>query len=322
MKHCGMDLQVEDDVAGFLGVHIERFDALDENGTKTSYIKLLQSGLIDRIIAALNLEPSNSQGCQSPAPVESLPMDKDGTAFDDSFNYASVVGMCMYLCNNSRPDITFAVNQCARHSHRPTQKHAEYLRRVGRYLVATRDKGMIFSPKSNLKINCYVDADFAGRYGFDDDQDPHCVRSRTGYVIYVGGCPIVWKSSMQKLVSVSTLEAEYIALSTACRDLLPLTDLVLEVADAVGMSPEEIADFHSTIWEDNAGAHALANMDLPRMTPRSKHIALKYHLFREHVMSGKFRVRKIGTLDQIADLFTKGLGPTLFLPLRKKLMGW
>jgi hypothetical protein len=322
MKQCGMDLQVEDDVAGFLGVHIERFDALDENGTKTSYIKLLQSGLIDRIIAALNLEPSNSQGCQSPAPVEPLPMDKDGTAFDDSFNYASVVGMCMYLCNNSRPDITFAVNQCARHSHRPTQKHAEYLRRLGRYLVATRDKGMIFSPKSNLKINCYVDADFAGRYGFDDDQDPHCVRSRTGYVIYVGGCPIVWKSSMQKLVSVSTLEAEYIAMSTACRDLLPLTDLVLEVADAVGMSPKEIADFHSTIWEDNAGAHALANMDLPRMTPRSKHIALKYHWFREHVMSGKFRVRKIGTLDQIADLFTKGLGPTLFLPLRKKLMGW
>ena len=78
---------------------------------------------------------------------------------------------------------------------------------------------------------------------------------------------------------------------------------------------------HSTIWEDNVGALTLAHLELPRMTPRSKHIATKYHWFRQFVGS-KFFVQKIDTLDQIGDLFTKGLGPGQFEKLRKLMIGW
>ena len=316
-----MDLQVEDSVAGFLGVHIDKFEEVDDSGSSVEKIRLLQTGLIDRIIEALDLD-SNSHSVETPAPSDPLPRDSEGDLFDDSSNYASIVGKCMYLCNNSRPDITFAVNQCARHSHRPTMKHAEYLKRIGRYLLGTRDKGLIFTPSCSLKFDCYVDADLAGLYNYEDNQDPHCVKSKTGYLIFVGGCPIIWKSALQKEIACSTMESEYIACSTACRDILPLMDLVNEVSSAFGLQADDVADVFCTIWEDNIGALTLAHLELPRMTPRSKHIAVKYHWFREYVASGKLKVVKVDTLDQIGDLFTKGLGYKLFEKLQKFLVGW
>ena len=107
-----MDLQVEDSVAGFLGVHIDRYEEKDENGNTVEKICLLQTGLIDRIIDALGLD-SKSHAVRTSAPSDPLPRDSEDDLFDGTFNYASVVGMRIYLYNNSRPDLTFTVNQCA-----------------------------------------------------------------------------------------------------------------------------------------------------------------------------------------------------------------
>ena len=183
-------------------------------------------------------------------------------------------------------------------------------------------KGLEFTPSKSLQIDCYVDADFAGLYNFEDNQDPHCVRSRTGYVIFVGKCPIIWKSALQKEIACSTMESEYIACSTACQNILPLIDLIQEVAAAIGLSTKETTNIFSTIWEDNIGVLTLVHLKLPQMTPRSKHIAVKYHWFWEHVTSGKFKVIKVDTLNQIGDLFTKGLGIKLFKKLRVLLVRW
>ena len=123
------------------------------------------------------------------------------------------------------------------------------------------------------------------------------------------------------------MESEYITLSTACRALIPLRDLLKEVALALNVRNENVMSMHTTIWEDNVGALTLVNMELPRMTPRSKHIAIKYHWFRQFVSikngdDGRIVVKKIGTKDQLADIFTKGLGPKLFVELRSRLLGW
>ena len=75
-------------------------------------------------------------------------------------------------------------------------------------------------------------------------------------------------------------------------------DLVHEVATAVDLPIDEVTDLHSTIWEDNVGALTLSHLELPCMTPRSEHIATKYHWFRQFVGT-KFFVKKIDTLDQI-----------------------
>jgi hypothetical protein len=293
-----MELNVEDDVAGFLGVHINHND----NGKVT----LLQTGLINRVITAMGLDDANPKG--TPAHKEPLGRDLQGEPFSLEFNYASVVGMMMYLCNNSRPNIAFAVNQCARYTHHPTEKHGQYLKHIGRYLKGTRTKGLILNPNKNdiLKIDCYADADFAGLWNSEDEQDPHCVKSRTGFIVMIANCPVIWKSKLQSEIALSTMESEYIALSTACRDLLPLQDLVKEVATACGATEGKEITLMSTIYQDNEPCKKLAMMELPCMTNRSKHIAVKYHWFRSRV-NKDWIVESISSLHQLADCFTKGL---------------
>ena len=321
-----MDLEVEDSVDGFLGISVDR--KLGDNGEEEIHLK--QKGLIDRVITALGLDKENSNGIRTPAPDAPLPQDKEGEPHDLGFNYASVVGMAMYLCNNSRPELAFAVHQCARHSFNPTRKHAEYLKRIGRYLISTRDQGLIIrcdQDRSILDIECFVDADFAGMFSHEDKNDPHCVRSRTGFVIMMGGSPIVWKSNLQPIIASSTMESEYIALSTACKELIPLRRAAKEIAKACGVSREERASMHTTIWEDNVGAMTLANLELPQMTPRSKAIGVRYHWFRQYVSQnqgedGGIVIKKVDTKNQIADIFTKGLGRQMFERLRKMLAGW
>eukprot|EP00957_Ditylum_brightwellii_P000605 46868-Ditylum_brightwellii.AAC.1 len=96
--------------------------------------------------------------------------------------------------------------------------HYKEVKRVGRYLAQTRDKGNAFSPSEDLtKPECYVDVDFAGAYTKENSHDPNSVRSRSGYAIMYGNCPITWFSRLRSEIFLSTTEAEYIALSSAAR---------------------------------------------------------------------------------------------------------
>jgi hypothetical protein len=237
-------------------------------------------------------------------------------------NYAAVVGMLLYLSGHSRPDIAFAVHQVARYTFKPTRRHEQALIRIGRYLKGTRDKGLIMSPTDEPQVDCYPDADFAGLYGHEDSQDPHCARSRTGYVILAFGCPVVWRSNLQTEIALSTMEAEYVALSTACKDLIPVVGIIRDLS--AGLDNTFSSKLHIKIHEDNVGALTLANLEPRRMTPRSKHYAIKYHWFREYISKkeNKVQVLKVDTKDQLGDLFTKGLSAPTFEYLRRLLMGW
>ena len=113
---------------------------------------------------------------------------------NEKWNYRSIVGMLLYLSTNTRPDISFAVSQVARFSHSPKKSHAAAVKTIVRYLARTKDKGTIVTPTGKLELDCYVDADFGGLYRREPDDDPNSVRSRTGYIIMLGGCPLTWKS--------------------------------------------------------------------------------------------------------------------------------
>ena len=95
----------------------------------------------------------------------------------EEWSYPAAVGMLLYLSSNTRPDIQFAVHQVARFSHCPRQSHAQAVKRILRYLASTADKGTIFTPDLNKGLDCYVDADFAGLWGHEDEQDPVSVKS-------------------------------------------------------------------------------------------------------------------------------------------------
>ena len=257
----------------------------------------------------------------TPCGQEALGSDLGGTAISGKFDYSSVVGMLMYLSSNSRPDIQYAVHQCARFNHFPKQSHEDAVCRICRYLQGTKEKGVRFKPSTSLTLDCYVDADFAGLYGVEDSQDPVCVKSRTGYCLTLGNCPVIWVSKLQTEVALSTTEAEYIALSQSMRDLLPMRRLLEETGKVLELDLGKPAMIHSTVFEDNNGALSLALS--PKMSPRTKHIAIKYHHFRENVGESKgIRIVKIDTNLQKADIFTKGLPAEKHQSIRKLLMGW
>ena len=167
LKDKKMNLTVEDDVYAFLGVEVK-------TDSKEGVIKLNQKGLIEKVIKATGLQDAN--GKSTPASSSSpLGTDGDGISHDEKWNYASVIGMLMYLASNSRPEIQFAVHQCARFTHNPKQSHSNAVKRIVRYLIATKNDGLVFNRSKELKLDCYADADFAGLWSHESDQDPVCV---------------------------------------------------------------------------------------------------------------------------------------------------
>ena len=270
MKDQGVTLNKEGSAEGFLGVNVRR------EGTTTT---LSQLGLTSRIIEALGLCSKYTNPVDTPAERAPLPQHRSEAPYDGPIKYSSIVGMLLYLMH-SRPDCAFAVHQCARFTFAPKAPHIVALKRIGRYLKGTQEKGLILCPTDGFDIDCYLDANFAGLYGHEDPQDPHCVRSRTGYVICLDGCPVIWRSSLQGLIAQSTMESEYVALSTACKDLFPIMNLVAELGGKVGIGKLDVAHIHVRVHEDNVGALTLGKLEPRRMTPRSKHYALKYHWFR------------------------------------------
>ena len=115
---------------------------------------------------------------------------------------------------------------------------------------------------------------------------------------------------------------EYVALSMAMKELLPLRELIIEVCKNVGLTRKEFTSIHSTVWEDNAGCIILDNLELPCMTPRSKHYVVKYHWFWSKLKPNNIRVENIDGNFQLPDIFTKALHTDKFERLRKLLMGW
>ena len=310
--HKALNLTVEDDICAFLGVEFKSHP----NGE----LELTQCGLIDKILKACKMENCNTKA--TPANQEPLGTNASGPPASGKFEYASVVGMLMCLCSNTRPDVQFAVHQCARFSHSPKKTHEDAVLRICRYLQGTKTKGMRFTPNKSLRLDCHVDADFAGLCNVEHVQDPICVKSRTGFVLTLGNCPLLWISKLQTEVALSAAEAEYIALAQSMRELLPMRSLLKEASSALHLDSEgQDALVHSTIFEDNNGALALASS--PRIAPRTKHIAVKHHFFRSHVdPKNGLSISKIDTDLQKADVFTKGLSAEKFQALRKLLIGW
>ena len=161
-------IREEGSAEGFLGVNISSHD-------NSGAFQLTQTSLIKRVIDALGLHANFTSAKDTPADACPFPKDANGTPADPTVNYASIVGMLLYLSGHTRPDIAFAVHQCARYTFRPTARHVTALKRIGRYLKGTQSRGLIMRPSKHLHVDCYPDADFAGLYKHEDSQDRHIV---------------------------------------------------------------------------------------------------------------------------------------------------
>jgi hypothetical protein len=316
----------EGTLADYLGVKIEPL----ENGT----IKLSQPHLIDQIIADVGFSKEKTKTKSTPAAsTVRLHRDVDGEQFSEQWDYRSVIGKLNFLEKSTRCDLSYSVHQCARFCAAPKKSHAEAVKRIVRYLVGTADKGIILDPKHH-SFDCFVDADFADFDKRDAAMDPGTAKSRTGYQVLYGGCPMVWASKLQKEVCLLTTEAEYGALSEALKDVIFLLQLLEESKARLQWKiiksrptiqckafEDNSADVdHCRVYEDNSGAYEMAR--LPKMLPRTRHINVRMHHFREFVRQGKISIHKIPTWFQLADIATKPQPEALFVSQRESLMQW
>ena len=198
--------------------------------------------------------------------------------------------------------------------------HTEAVHHIVRYLQGTRDEGIILDPKE-ASFECYADADFCGLWNkLTAETDPSTARSRMGYLLTFAKCPLVWASKLAGPYCLSTTEAEYVALSCALRQVIPVMALLEEMKAQGIVSESFVPKVFCKAFEDNSGALEMARM--PRMRPRTKHINCAYHHFRSHVALGKITIHAISTEDQVGDLWTKPLGMELFHKFTKVAFGW
>ena len=187
------DASVIDEFVTSLTNGPEKFVFTDE-GTMSTYLGvdisplpnkegfvLSQPHLIGRIIEALNFDLKTTKGARGNTPVAYplLSKDENGPPRKASWKYRSLIGMLGYLQGTSRPDIAMPTHQCARFNIDPRLSHERAVKRIGRYLIDTKDKGMVFRLDTSRGLECYVDADFAGGWkdGNHDSPDQSCQES-------------------------------------------------------------------------------------------------------------------------------------------------
>ena len=264
-------MQDEGDILDYLGIKVTKLP----NGT----IKLVQPQLINLILQDLNYA-ENTKSEPTPAPSSViLQQDLDGAKFDEHWDYQLVIGKLNFLEKSTQPDIAYAVHQCASFAANPRNSHAHAIQHICRYLSGTRDKGIILNPKEEDFL-VFVDSDFCGTWNrATAGLDAMTAKSRSGHIITYAGCPISWSSKMQTKVALSTMEAEYIACSTALRDVIPLMNLTNKVCQRCNDDVQSQPTVRCEVFEDNSGALELVMT--PKMQPRTKHINVKFHHFRD-----------------------------------------
>ena len=246
--------------------------------------------------------------------------DKEGRPFEYEWGYRSVIGKLNFLEKSTRPDISFPTHQCARFMSNPKQSHGEAIKHIARYLLHTRGKGYHIKPDKEKSFECYVDASFLGDWDKRiAGEDPDTAKSRTGFVVKYAGAPLFWQSKMQTQFALSSAEAEYIALSAAARYTISVSYLLQELRDR-GIDVDPIPKIHCTMFEDNSAALEIANV--PKMRPRTRHINVVYHHFRNEVANGRMSVKRVDTDYQQADMLTKQCEEWRFIRHRKAIMGW
>ena len=307
----GFELTHEGSFSEFLGI---KFVHDKETGTITA----MQQGLIKKILSATAMGDC-SPNCIPAAPT-ALGINPDGEPMDEEWSYTSIIGMLLYLSTNTCSDITFTVSQVTRFNHSPKKSHVTAIKMIIHYLKCTINKGTIIHPTGTLQLDCWVDATFGNLYRIDPDHEPSTAKSCTGYIITLGGCPLVWKSQLQSTIAFSTQEGEYCTLSQAMCTLIPICAILLEISSALSLPPSTTASICSWVFEDNNSALLLAVNQC--ITSRTKHYLIQWHFFWSHVKDGDIEVLCVNTDLQDADYLTKGLPHQPFESNCFRTQGW
>lgn len=215
---------------------------------------------------------------------------KVGCKGDDSFNYQSLIGSLNYLSVISRPDITYAVSMLSQFNSHPEKEHFTAAKHVLRYLKY-KPKGMLTYTSSTNGLVSYTDADWGS--------DMNDRKSYSGFVLFLAGGAIAWESRKQSSVSLSSMEAEYVAMCQGTKEVVYQRSLLQEIGLAEFVKGPTILNC------DNQSAQFLVKN--PVAHKRSKHIDIRYHYIREKFETNEISIQYVPTANNVADLLTKCL---------------
>lgn len=267
-----------------------------EVNQKESTIELHQRSFIEEVLTECGMEACHPKRTPSNNALE-LICDKlncDACELVDQTKYRSTLGKLLYIAGSTRPDIKYVVSSLSRFSGRPHLVHWSAMRHVISYLKGTIHYRIRYRKTGNNLV-AYSDADYA-----------NCKldrRSYTGYVLVLGGGPISWESKKQPTVALSSTEAEYMAVTSAAKEIMFCRSIAFELGFG------EMMRGPTTLCVDNKGAIELAQKT--GYSARTKHIDVRHHYIRETVDNGYLELKHVPTEEQLADMLTKGLGSTL-----------
>jgi hypothetical protein len=270
----------------FLGLEIAQL----EHG-----IFLSQTKYATDLLAKCGLD--TIKACNSPCLPHSQMTKDEGIPLKDPTQYRSIVGALQYL-TFSRLDIAYAVNTVCQFMTSPTDIHYAAVKRILRYLKGTLQKGLFFSSTgallNSVYVKAYCDADWAG--------EVIQRRSTTGFIVYIGSCPVSWQSKKQGSVSRSSTESEYRSLANTAAEISWIRHLLCDLKVQIPHAP--------VLKCDNLSALALASN--PVFHSRIKHLDNDFHFVRERVQRNDLKLEYVSTKEQTADILTKGLPSPLF----------
>jgi len=217
--------------------------------------------------------------------------------------FHSATAKFLYLGKRVRPDILTAVSFLVKRVQNPTVEDEEKLKRLIRYVRATRELGIVLEGSANLSVVAYVDAS----YGVHDD-----MKSHTGTVIGIGKGPIYSKSSTQKLNTKSSTEAELVGLCDATNQIIWVRNFLEE--QGYRMPPAKV-------YQDNMSTIALIKNG-KSTSERTRHIAVRFFFVADKVKNGEIEIEYLRTGEMLADILTKPLQGGLYEKLRDQLLNW
>ena len=277
-----------EDVKDFVGCSIEK---------QNERILLHQPDLIKRLLKSFEKDIKNiTREYDTPAgghfKVVRPKDDEPKLNEEEQTKYRSGVGSLLFLVKHSRPDLANAVRELSKVMDGANTSHMKALLRVIKFVEVTRGYKLVFELNDltdTWKMVAFSDSDYAG-----DSEDR---RSINGYIIYLYGCCVAWRSKGQKSVSLSSTEAEYRAISEVVTEILYIK-MMVEFLDGK-------LDLPVQVKVDNLGAIYLSKS--ASTSSRTKHIDTHYHFVREYVEDGVIQIEFVRSEENQADIFTKNL---------------
>jgi hypothetical protein len=256
--------------------------------TMLSHAKLPKSFWGETLMTAVDLKPVAtplaSHFCLS---SKQSPINEIEQQDMSKVPYASAVGSLMYAMVCTRADITHAVGVVSRFLANPGKEHWNAVKWILRYLRGTFKMSLCFGSR-NPELVGYTDADMAG--------DIDSRKSTSGFLITFSGGAVSWQSKLQKCVALSTTEAEFIATTEACKEMLWMKRFLHEL----GQGQQKYAMY----CDSQSVIHLSKNSSFHM---RSKHIDVRYHWIRDMLDSKQLQLEKIHTDDYCSDMMMKSL---------------